>query len=178
MNNYIVFLRGINVSGQNIIKMKLLKEAFLKNNLSPIQTYIQSGNIFIPHYKDSSTALKHKIELILLKEFHIKTICIVKPVHELKSLIRNIPFPTDNTKQLYFTFTESTATQKNIQSLKTTTPQTDQFSVDKNCIYIRCINGFAKTKLTTNFFEKHLNLKATTRNWNTVHKMIAMANEN
>ena len=45
MNNYIAVLRGINVSGKNIIKMAQLKQMFEDIGFSGVSTYIQSGNL-------------------------------------------------------------------------------------------------------------------------------------
>ena len=45
MTTYISILRGINVSGQKIIKMDALKRMYEKLNFENIQTYVQSGNV-------------------------------------------------------------------------------------------------------------------------------------
>lgn len=45
MTTYISILRGINVSGQKLIKMDALKKMYGKLNFENIQTYIQSGNV-------------------------------------------------------------------------------------------------------------------------------------
>src|ERR1700674_3864394 len=44
-------------------------------------------------------------------------------------------------------------------------------------IYLHCPTGFARTKLTNNAVEKALAARATSRNWNTVTKLAAMAAE-
>ena len=45
MTTYIALLRGINVSGKNIIKMVELKQLFKNKGFNNVTTYIQSGNI-------------------------------------------------------------------------------------------------------------------------------------
>jgi uncharacterized protein (DUF1697 family) len=46
---YITLLRGINVGGNNIIKMTDLKSCFESMGFTGVSTYIQSGNvIFFP----------------------------------------------------------------------------------------------------------------------------------
>jgi uncharacterized protein (DUF1697 family) len=45
METYIALLRGINVSGQKLIKMDALKDMCKELGYKNIQTYIQSGNI-------------------------------------------------------------------------------------------------------------------------------------
>ena len=45
MITYISLLRGINVSGQKIIPMNLLEQAYTELNLLNPKTYIQTGNV-------------------------------------------------------------------------------------------------------------------------------------
>lgn len=172
MTHYIAFLRGINVSGKKSLKMQLLKDAFTQNGFADTQTYIQSGNIFIPNCELNKKSVKIKIEKILLTEFDIETICIIKTANELETILNNIPFSIENTKQLYFTFTETTIDKELIKTIAKGAYKEDLFSASNDCIYIQCINGFGKTKLNNNFFERKLKCKATTRNWNTLVKMI------
>ncbi|QLH28504.1 MAG: DUF1697 domain-containing protein [Candidatus Parvibacillus calidus] len=47
MIDYIVFLRGINVNGQNLIKMEDLRKIIGEIGLHEPKTYIQSGNIWV-----------------------------------------------------------------------------------------------------------------------------------
>ena len=48
METYIALLRGINVSGKNLIKMTDLSIVFTSIGISKIKTYKQSGNILFP----------------------------------------------------------------------------------------------------------------------------------
>jgi len=48
----------------------------------------------------------------------------------------------------------------------------EEFFISEKEIYLYCPNGFARTKLSNNFFERKLKLTATTRNWKTVKKII------
>ena len=53
MKKYISILRGINVSGQKLIKMTALKELYESLNFTNVNTYIQSGNVvFCSNEKD------------------------------------------------------------------------------------------------------------------------------
>ena len=47
MKTHLALLRGINVSGHNMIKMEVLKTLLEKAGFQNIQTYIQSGNVFV-----------------------------------------------------------------------------------------------------------------------------------
>ena len=51
---YIALLRGINVGGQRMVKMSLLKAAFEAAGFNHVKTYINSGNVlFVKHQKQN-----------------------------------------------------------------------------------------------------------------------------
>ena len=52
MPTYIALLRGIDVSGQKLIKMTDLKELFQSLGFHEVQTCIQSGNVFFLYCPD------------------------------------------------------------------------------------------------------------------------------
>ncbi|MGZ3629987.1 MAG: DUF1697 domain-containing protein, partial [Ktedonobacteraceae bacterium] len=45
MTRYVSLFRGINVGGNQLVKMDALKELHTSLDLQDIQTYIQSGNV-------------------------------------------------------------------------------------------------------------------------------------
>jgi len=70
LNRYIVLLRGINVGGNNIISMKILKDKLLEFGFYDIYTYINSGNIFVSSLNDSKQ-VELDISMIIKKEFNL-----------------------------------------------------------------------------------------------------------
>lgn len=62
-------LRGVNVSGQKLIKMSDLKTLLYKNGLDEITTYIQSGNIVFTTRMDCKKQISTFIERLLMKEY-------------------------------------------------------------------------------------------------------------
>ncbi len=47
MTTHLALLRGINVSGHSMIKMEALKTTLEAIGFQNVQTYIQSGNVFV-----------------------------------------------------------------------------------------------------------------------------------
>ena len=45
--DYLVLIRGINAGSKNVIKMDKLKEIFVNMDFSDVETYIQTGNVFL-----------------------------------------------------------------------------------------------------------------------------------
>ena len=51
----------------------------------------------------------------------------------------------------------------------------DKFKIIEKEIFIYCPNGFGRTKLYTNFFEKKMGVTGTARNWNTITTILGLA---
>jgi uncharacterized protein (DUF1697 family) len=175
MENYIILLRGINVAGKNKIKMLDLKNILSSSGFENCKTYIQSGNIVFDHKEKDKEKIKKIINQILSNSFGIETSSFVFEKTDFEQLLKKNPFQNENTKELYFTFLEEPLNTKELQTSLKNKSIEDQFFIDANNIFIHCPGGYGKTKLNNNFFEKKLSTKATTRNYNTVKKLIELS---
>ena len=98
MITYISILRGISVSGHNIIKMDLLKKLISSLGFKNVQTYIQSGNIIYQAKKIDSIKLSEIIKNAIQKEFGFDVPVITLTAEYLEKVIDNNPFQKDNIK--------------------------------------------------------------------------------
>jgi uncharacterized protein (DUF1697 family) len=66
---HLALLRGINVSGHRMIKMEALKTALEAIGFTKVQTYIQSGNVFVTSEEENPDkvgfVIKQEIQKIL-----------------------------------------------------------------------------------------------------------------
>ena len=67
MNVSVALLRGVNVSGQKIIKMEELRKVFESLRYSHVVTYVQSGNVVFVSGVSTIDLLRRTIERRLLK---------------------------------------------------------------------------------------------------------------
>lgn len=177
MNTYITLLRGINVSGQKLIKMVDLKKHFEELGFSDVQTYIQSGNIVFKSDKPSTQVLESLIEDKIKEKYGWDVPTMVKKKEELEYALKNNPRAHDGTdpKLVFFTFLDQEPTQENIEKLAEKEYPDEEYRIDGTCIYFHPKNGAGKAKMGNNLFENKLKVKATTRNLRTVQKLIEMA---
>lgn len=61
MKTYVSILRGINVSGKNVIKMADLKQLFETMGYKDVKTYIQSGNVVFTSKEQNTDNLESTI---------------------------------------------------------------------------------------------------------------------
>jgi uncharacterized protein (DUF1697 family) len=171
MKKYIVLLRGINVSGKNKLPMLELRELLNDLKFQNVQTYIQSGNIILDSDKTKSQICE-AIKVGIKFKFDYDVPVITKTISEWKRALDNYPFSTENQKIVAFAFlnkaTKETAIEvKNIGE--------DKYKIDEDVVYLYSPNGFGKSKLTNNLFEKKLKVTATTRNLRTTLKLLELS---
>tara|TARA_B100000809_G_scaffold237763_1_gene257850 strand:+ start:14491 stop:14778 length:288 start_codon:yes stop_codon:yes gene_type:complete len=83
------------------------------------------------------------------EHFNIQTISIVKTSEEIKALMKENPYPTENTKELYFILLSETPILEKVETSIGKDYNQGAFVIINYCIYIQCINGFRKTKKLT-----------------------------
>ena len=67
MNIYVVLLRGVNVSGKNILKMSELTDKLIEAGFRDVKTYIQSGNIVFSYESTPYRELEKKLKDLILE---------------------------------------------------------------------------------------------------------------
>lgn len=184
MERYVSLLRGINVSGQRMIKMEALRAMYEKLGLSHIQTYIQSGNVVFCCPETPTASLENSISQQIAQTFGFEVPVLVKTLAELTEVVHSNPFAqqeqqkqvTDESK-LHVTFLSGQPQQIYIDKLYEKQYNTDEFVLANQTIYLFCPNGYGNTKLNNSFFESKLKLTATTRNWKTVNVLLNMGEQ-
>lgn len=177
MTTYISILRGINVSGHNIIKMDQLKQLMMNLGFENVQTYIQSGNIIYQTKQKDTTKLSESIIKTIQKDFGYDVPVITLSINILEKIIQNNPFTKNatDTSLLHVTFLNAIPDTEKIKLLKSVDTKNDTFEIIEQAMYLLCQNGYGNTKLSNTFIENKLKVGATTRNWKTTNELLNMA---
>lgn len=180
MITHLALLRGINVSGHNMIKMEALKTTLEAIGFQNVQTYIQSGNVFVDTDEENAAAVGFKIKQEIFKVFGHEVPVVVIGKADLEACFKNNPFLKEkdfDTKKLYVAFLSMELKSDSINDLKMSQVKPDEANIDGNKIYIKYAVGAGKTRLEQKYIEKKLNVIATIRNWNTVTQLLKMYEE-
>ncbi|MFH6964505.1 DUF1697 domain-containing protein [Flavobacterium plurextorum] len=179
MTTHLALLRGINVSGHNMMKMDALKIMLENIGFQNIRTYLQTGNVFVDSEEDASkVGFMIKQEIFKVFGHEVPTIVITK--EDLELCFKNNPFLKEkdiDTKKIYVAFVSTQLKKENINDLKISQFKPDEASIDGNRIFIKYAVGAGKTRFDQKYIEKKLNITATIRNWNTVTNLLAMYSE-
>ena len=177
MKKYISLLRGINVSGQKLIKMIELKALYESMTFENVNTYIQSGNIVFQSKIDNISELTELIEGEVESRFGFYVKTFIRTPGDVQQVIDKNPFllePATDPSGLYVCFLENHPALDKAHMLDSVGANSEKVILAGGEIYLYYPNGFGKSKWTNNFFEKKLCLNATTRNWKTVLKLAEM----
>ncbi|MDR7211978.1 DUF1697 domain-containing protein [Flavobacterium piscis] len=180
MTTHLALLRGINVSGHNMIKMEALKTMLENIGFSNVRTYVQSGNVFVDSEEESESKVGFMIKQEIFKVFGHDVPAVVIAKTDLEKCFKNNPFlkvKEVDTKKLYVAFISVALKSENINDLKISQFKPDEASIDENRIFIKYAVGAGKTRFDQKYIEKKLNVTATIRNWNTVTNLLKMFNE-
>lgn len=178
MTIYIAMLRGINVSGQRIIKMDRLRAVFEDMGFADVKTYVQSGNvIFVTD--ESAANLAVIIERKILDEFGFEVPVLTKSANEFKEIVKRNPFLKDRAidgSKLHVTFLSDDPPRNALELLQPLAVGPEQARIVGRAVYLYCPNGYGNTRLNNTAIEKKLSCRATTRNWATTNKLLEMVN--
>ncbi|MEN2399435.1 DUF1697 domain-containing protein [Flavobacterium sp. MC2016-06] len=180
MTTHLALLRGINVSGHNMIKMEALKTMLENIGFTNVRTYIQSGNVFVDTEEESTSKVGFMIKQEIFKVFGHDVPAVVITKEDLELCFKNSPYLKDkdlDIKKLYVAFVSIALKSENINDLKISQFKPDEASIDGNRIFIKYAVGAGKTRFDQKYIEKKLNVTATIRNWNTITTLLKMYEE-
>jgi len=167
---YVAILRGINVSGKNLIKIDALRISMEKIGFQSVSIFIQSGNIcFESNLEDTleiASTIKNGIEI----NFNLNVPVLVLNEEEFDKILMENPFVKQlnfDTKFMHITFLMKEIDSNLIPQLVEKCSESEQIFCQGKAVYLYLLTGYGTTKLSNNFIEKKLKNLATTRNWNT-----------
>lgn len=175
---YAAFLRGINVGGRVLMKMADLKHVFEEINLNNVRTILASGNVIFETKRKDKKALQTEIETAQKQEFAREISVLLRTFEELQSLHDSNPFKgikVTPTIRLYVTFLTAKAKPKTI-SVPYESAQKEFKILRATSLELFSVLDLSKGKGTIdvmNILEKEFGSNVTTRNWNTIEKVLA-----
>ncbi|WP_299366599.1 DUF1697 domain-containing protein [Winogradskyella sp.] len=178
MKTYIALLRGINVGGHKKVPMAELRELLSKSGLEHLKTYIQSGNIVFQSAIDDSRVLEETIKASILHHFGFEVPVLVRTRDQLLKIFNDCPFQQEKKTNSYFAILSDIPNQDLVKEAYKKTYENEEYAILNDGLYFYCANGYGNAKFNLNFFEKKLNVNATSRNFKTMVKLLDMSLEN
>jgi uncharacterized protein (DUF1697 family) len=188
---YLALLRGINVGGNNIIKMADLKACFKEMGFTNVKTYIQSGNVIfsqpdenstmpasIPHQttkkSDKKEELTARIEEVLPDKFDYTSRIVLVSTEHLDAVISKAPKDFGEKPELYkydVLFLKPPFSSEEALATITTRDDVDRVWGGPQVLYFSRLIKKAGSSYLNKLVGTATYKKMTIRNWNTTSKL-------
>ena len=173
---YAAFLRGINVGGNNIIKMEELKKVFESMGFLNVKTILASGNVLFKSKEVKTSVLVQTIGKKLESVFGYNNGVVIRSIEEIRRIAIREPFKqikvTPQTR-LYVTFLP----EKSKSNLKIPYESSNKgYKIISNSEYevfsVAELSHEVQSTDLMNVLDKEFGKNVTTRNWNTIEKIL------
>ena len=170
---YVALLRGINLGGNNQMKMEELRTTFEALGFTKVKSYINSGNIAFDTKKSSESKLIDKIEKAVESKYGRRVHIMIREQQDIERILKNNPFngQYESHKHMHVLFLKEPMPAEKEELLQASALPGEQYAVRDREIYNLLPNGVAGSLLTKGFFEKKPVVPYTGRNWRTVEKL-------
>lgn len=177
---YVALLRGINVGGNNLIKMAALKACLEAHGFDEVSTYIQSGNVVFAALASERGKLVHRLEKLLSEAFEYESTLVLRTNQQMTDIVHQAPrgFGADPSKYRYdVIFLKEPLTAKVAMKSVLTHPGVDEVHEGGGVLYFsRLISKATQSKLGK-IASSPIYGSVTIRNWNTTTKLLTMMEE-
>jgi uncharacterized protein (DUF1697 family) len=180
MTTYVALLRAVNLAGLNRVSMSDLRDLLAALGMPEAKTLLQSGNVVFR----SSVSAAEKVERLLedgaAKRLDLSTDFFVRSAAELNGVIAANPFPEEAKKDpshLLVTFLKAAPARAAVAELQAAIKGREVVRAKGREAFITYPDGIGRSRLTTALIEQKLGTRGTARNWNTVLKLAAIADD-
>jgi uncharacterized protein (DUF1697 family) len=176
----VALLRGINVGGKNVLPMELLRGLCGEAGLADARTYIQSGNVVFRTREDRLRGAARRLAEAIETRRGFRPSVTVRTLDEMRGVVAMNPFTgwrgiDGNRLLVMFLDNEpDVAAKRAAAGLKR---GRDEIRVSGREAYLHYPEGASGASMTMAMVEKALRSSGTCRNWNTVNKLVVMAEE-
>jgi len=173
---FICLLRGVNVGGNNLLKMDVLRSLCDSIGVTGAKTYLQSGNVVFRGSGDRA-ALAKKIEAAIRKATGFESKVILRTAAELRAVIAANHFTGCEPGRLLVAFLAAPIGEEAKALLMKLKAGREEIQFGDREIYLHLPDGAGVSKLAAALTEKKIGVNVTARNWNTVNALLKMAEE-
>ena len=176
---YIALLRGINVTGKNMIPMADLRTFCTKDGLENVTTYIASGNIVFSS-TESQPEVESRLEKLITKRFGLTIPVIVRTGSQWPDYIKGNPFPKESeteSKAIQLALPKRKPLPGLLDGIKEKVTNGERVALVGDGLWIHFPNSIAGSKLSPALLDRLAGSPMTSRNWRTVLKLGELSKE-
>ncbi|WP_316772296.1 DUF1697 domain-containing protein [Streptomyces sasae] len=178
MTTYAALLRGINVGGKKKLPMAELRGLMTGLGYESVQTYLQSGQAVFASGHGDAESLAAELAEAVEERFGFPVDVLVRDHAYLKAIAEACPFPAAEleAKQLHVTYFSAPVSPERFADIDPAAHLPEEFRLGDRALYLYAPDGLGRSKLAEALSRPRVSkrLIATTRNWNTVVKLVEL----
>ncbi|WP_371668481.1 DUF1697 domain-containing protein [Streptomyces sp. NBC_00289] len=175
---YAALLRGINVGGNKKVPMAELRAVMQTLEYDDVRTYLQSGQAVFASAHGDEESLAGELRQAIEKRFGFTVDVIVRDHVYLKAIAEECPFPAADLepRQLHVTYYSEPVDAERFAGIDRAAHLPEDFRLGDRALYLYAPDGLGRSKLAEQLSKPRITkgLIATSRNWNTVLKLVEM----
>lgn len=176
-HGYVALLRGINVGGHRVINMDELGRIFSEAGFSGTKTLLQSGNVVFSSSCPDMAEVTEIAEKTLLAHLGYVVKVFLLNRKEMDELDRDDPFKgfgKDGKSKFYLTLMKEEPHLDLKLPLFSANRDLEWFRLDRNKAFVISRETGGRYGFPNSFIEGITGLEATTRNWNTIKRLMSI----
>ena len=177
VSRYVALLRGINVGGNNLIKMVALKACFEKHGFENVTTFIQSGNVVFDAAAGRQADLVLQIEELLGATFNYAASVVLRSHKQLRDIVERAPagFGKQPAKYRYDVIFLKEPLKASVALESVLTREgVDEAHAGTGVLYFSRLTSRASQSRLSQIVSSPIYKRLTIRNWNTTTKLLHM----
>ncbi|WP_052852370.1 DUF1697 domain-containing protein [Streptomyces avicenniae] len=176
---YAALLRGVNVGGGRKVLMADLRALLTERGYGRVRTHLQSGNVVLDTDTTPHEALAEQLSAALAEHFGLHVDVLVRDHAYLAAVADACPFPADTLegKQLHVTYYSHPVDAARFAALDAAAYHPEEFALGDRALYLHTPEGLGRSRLaetTARLTPAREGIVATTRNWNTVRRLVEL----
>jgi uncharacterized protein (DUF1697 family) len=177
MTRQIVLLRGINVGAHRRVAMADLRALLSDAGYDEIKTLGQSGNVVLSAKQANPERLGDELESQIAKGLEVQAKVVVRTCAELAAVVAYNPLAkiAEEPKLYQVSFLSAKPDPQTIKAIKDIDTTPEQWTTKGREIYAWHPKGIHDSPLAKLLSDKRLGVAVTARNWNTVTKLLELA---
>lgn len=178
MTVVISMLRGVNLGGQKILKMDALRALYESLKFEDVATFIQSGNVVFRTKERDLKKIARRIGDGIEKGFGFRPEVVLRTAEEMRGVIVRNPFAGRKDvapSKLLVWFLGSAVDAEARTKLDAVKRQQEELHLHERELYIYFPDGQGRSRLSLPAVDRALKVLGTGRNWNSVMKLMAIA---
>ena len=178
MARHIVLLRGVNVGGKNRVPMAELREALAEAGFDDVRTLLATGNVVLSSSKGAA-AIARVCERAIADRFGLKIAVLTRSHTQLAAVMARDPLGAvaGDPRRYVVTFLAARLSAERAERLASLATKSERLVITAREVYSWHPDGLGRSKLAAALGVPALGVTATARNWATVGKLLALADD-